>query len=269
MSRILIPTDFSINARNAFEYGCSLLGTDHEYFLFNAYEEPRSTASSMVSLRDILAEASLDSLHEELQYIKTQHPGINISTVSEYGDPVHAVVRYATRIDADLIVMGTAGVTGLQKIFLGSVATAVIEDANCPVIVVPKGYQYETPKNILFTADLKNSDDDRLPEVLTDLIEKNGSEITVLTVNRPGEEIDVEGAEKGYALHMAMNDYAHKFEVISSDDIEVTIRDFARDNEMQMIVTTPRRSSWFQRLLKPSVSKDLAEHLEVPLFAIH
>lgn len=269
MSTVLIPTDFSNDARNAFRYGIAVLGIQHEYILFNAYEEPKTTATSMVSLKDILVEASEDSLREEKKHFETEFPGIQIETVSEYGDSIYAVTNFARKNEVDLIVMGTAGVTGLQKIFLGSTAAAVIEKATCPVIVVPRGYHFESLKHVLFTADLLNSDEEQLPAVLSDLVRENQSEITILIVNREGDEIGVDRAEKGYALHTAMNGFSHKFEVITNDDIEEAIRTYAHDNEMNLLVTTPRRSNWLQRLLKPSISKELAEHLEIPMLAIH
>ncbi len=269
MSTILIPTDFSNNARNAFEYGLSLLGEEHEYILFNAYEEPKSTATSMVSLKDILVEASEDSLKDEKAFFVERHPSLNISMVSEYGDPTFAVTNFAKKNEVDMIVMGTAGVTGLQKIFLGSVASAVIEKAVCPVVVVPRGYQFEPLENVLFTADLLNAEDETLPKALVDIVTRNNSEVTVLTVNKPNQVIDAEKAEKGFSLHMAMHGFPHKFDVIESDDVHRAIETYANENDMQLLVTTPRKSSWFQRLLKPSVTKELAEHLQIPMFAIH
>ena len=269
MSIVLIPTDFSNDARNAFRYGLAVLGPQHEYILLNAYEEPKTTATSMVSLKDILVEASEDSVREEKKYFEEHYPGIEISTVSEYGDPIYTVTNFARKNEVDLIVMGTAGVTGLQKIFLGSTAAAVIEKATCPVIVVPRGYHLESLKHVLFTADLLNSDEEQLPAVLSDMVRSNQSEITILTVNREGKESGVDKSEKGFALHTAMKGFSHKFEVITNDDIEEAIRSYAHDNNTHLLVTTPRCSTLLQRFLKPSISEELAEHLEIPMLAIH
>ena len=165
--------------------------------------------------------------------------------------------------------MGTAGVTGLQKIFLGSVAAAVITKAPCPVIVVPKGYEYASLDKVLFTADLSNAKQEQLPEVFSNLMAENSSNITILTVNGLEEEINQERAEKGFDLHVAMNGFDHKFDVVTSEDVEEAIRTYAHDNDMKMLVTTPHESTWFSRLFNPSVSKELAEHLEIPMMALH
>jgi nucleotide-binding universal stress UspA family protein len=51
------------------------------------------------------------------------------------GDPTEAIVRLAKTECADFIVMGTHGRTGLSRIFLGSVAEAVVRRAPCPVLI--------------------------------------------------------------------------------------------------------------------------------------
>jgi nucleotide-binding universal stress UspA family protein len=53
------------------------------------------------------------------------------------GIPGDEIVDYATKIGADLIVMGTHGRGGLRRVLLGSVAEKVLRAACCPVLVVP------------------------------------------------------------------------------------------------------------------------------------
>ena len=50
-----------------------------------------------------------------------------------------AIVDEATKIDADLIVIGTHGLSGLKHMLLGSVAERVVQKAPCPVLTVKGG----------------------------------------------------------------------------------------------------------------------------------
>jgi nucleotide-binding universal stress UspA family protein len=52
------------------------------------------------------------------------------------GHPADAIVRVAEKRNADLIVMGTHGRTGMQHVLLGSVAEKVVRLASCPVLTV-------------------------------------------------------------------------------------------------------------------------------------
>ena len=55
------------------------------------------------------------------------------------GDPVEVILDQAKRLRADLIVLGTHGRRGLQRLVLGSVAESVVRRAGCPVLVVKAG----------------------------------------------------------------------------------------------------------------------------------
>lgn len=56
-----------------------------------------------------------------------------------HGDPADSIPAHATRTKARLIVMGTQGRRGVERLLLGSVAEAVIRAAHCPVLVVRSG----------------------------------------------------------------------------------------------------------------------------------
>jgi nucleotide-binding universal stress UspA family protein len=57
------------------------------------------------------------------------------------GDPWREIIQMASSLRADLVVVGTAGKTGLARMALGSVAESVVRHAGCPVLVVrPKDY---------------------------------------------------------------------------------------------------------------------------------
>ncbi|MEX2597465.1 MAG: universal stress protein [Salibacteraceae bacterium] len=269
MLTILVPTDFSESARNAFRYALSLFGSEHHYILFNAYVEPSSNVTSMVSLRDILHESSVDGLNEERAEMLAAHPDLKITTETQYGNPAANIIRYTQINDADVVVMGTEGASGLKKFMLGSVASEVLHKAHAPVIVTPLNYKFVPPKNLLYTADLLDEEDVRLSDAFKELLDRYSSKITILTVNKPGKEIDENMAEKGFGLHMILENYQHDFDTVVSKDIESAIIDYAHDNDIHMLITTPRQHSWINQLFKPSVSKELAEHLDIPMMAMH
>jgi nucleotide-binding universal stress UspA family protein len=52
------------------------------------------------------------------------------------GDPVEEILRLAKIYKADLIVLGSRGLTGMKKIVLGSVSSQIVEEAPCSVLVV-------------------------------------------------------------------------------------------------------------------------------------
>jgi hypothetical protein len=77
----------------------------------------------------------------QLEQIRPTNTDIPVRHVLLSGDPAEEIVRYGRDTGMDLIVMGTHGRTGLERLLLGSVAEKVLRDAACSVLVVklPKG----------------------------------------------------------------------------------------------------------------------------------
>ncbi|KVH40444.1 universal stress protein UspA [Burkholderia cepacia] len=72
-----------------------------------------------------------------------------ISNVEPAGEDIpRRIVRLADETGADLIVMGTHGRRGFQRLFLGSVAERVLRLATCPVLMIPASCAPEKPAGI-------------------------------------------------------------------------------------------------------------------------
>ncbi len=267
---ILIPTDFSDTARNAISFAIAAFGKDNRFILMNAYEEPSSTTSSMISLRDILHESSVDSLKDEEQYIRVElhNPDLNLTTKSIYGDAISSINSCLQQDDIDLVVMGTTGATGLKEVTIGSVASGVINNVKCPILAVPGDFKFTSLGKVLFASDLRTLTNNELPTFFLEWLKEHESKVTLLTVDKSGKMEDEEAGEQSDALNAQLEGIEHHFETIQANDIDDAILGYAAVSGTQMIVTVPRKSSWFNRLLKPSVSKKLAHHLEVPMLAL-
>jgi nucleotide-binding universal stress UspA family protein len=271
MKTVLIPTDFSNAARNALKYAVSLFGEDNRFILLNTYNEPTTGTASMISLRDILQEASEDSLKEELTHIKEEMglSHINLDSRSVYGIAYEEIAHISKQESVDVVVMGTTGASGMKEVFIGSVASAVLQKSVCPIITVPSNYTYSKLTNILFATDLKNSALQSLPNAFDWVVKKDNAKVTVLTVQSYAAQSEGVKPTISKALNDLLNTYDHQFKYVGNDNIEDGISEFAHQNEMDMIITIPRKESWFTRLFHPSVSKKLAQHLDMPLLALH
>jgi nucleotide-binding universal stress UspA family protein len=87
--------------------------------------------------------ASTASVHEHQEALSRntaaalQKAGLVAEGVAEDGNPAHRLVEAAVNWDADLVVMGTHGHSGLGPV-IGSVARAVLYHAPCSILVVPE-----------------------------------------------------------------------------------------------------------------------------------
>ena len=82
------------------------------------------------------SESYLNHLRKELRCIRPSDPETHVEYLMTEGDPAAAILKAAREIPGELIVMGTHGRTGLNRLLMGSVAEEVIRKAPCLVLTV-------------------------------------------------------------------------------------------------------------------------------------
>jgi nucleotide-binding universal stress UspA family protein len=138
--RILVPTDFSPPSERALELAIEFARRfGAELTLFHAHELPAYVFPDgvMPVSPEILLELER-SMNAELDRLaaRVRAAGVPVSTKTGVGAHDVEIVRYASEMNADLIIMGTHGRTGLRHVLLGSVAEKVVRRAPCPVLTV-------------------------------------------------------------------------------------------------------------------------------------
>ena len=103
--------------------------------------------SAMGASTPLLLPHQLEELHEELRLFAERRPaaGVNMNLVIREGAVVPMILDEARAIRADLIVIGTHGRTGLDRLLLGSVTEKVLRKAECAVMTVPPDDRTATP----------------------------------------------------------------------------------------------------------------------------
>jgi len=142
VSTILVPTDFSEDAREATRVSAEFAELfDAKVVLLHAYHVEIPLASPMAGGYG-LPEGFYESLRAqatsevEAAARALAESGVKVTGVA-VSEPVSmAIVAAATNLPADLIVMGTRGLTGLKHVALGSIAERVVRAAPCPVLTV-------------------------------------------------------------------------------------------------------------------------------------
>ena len=66
-----------------------------------------------------------------------RHRGIDVVALLIQGGTVETILEEAKKLEADLIVVGSHGRSGLSKIWLGSVSEEILRQTHCPVLIVP------------------------------------------------------------------------------------------------------------------------------------
>jgi len=142
--RILCPIDFSEFSRHALDHAVAIARRyDATVTVLNVCALVPATASAPgtpILPVSVPTPDDLDALLERMKRFVETEVGLAVPMRFEIGEGNAAseILDRATAIPSDLIVMGTHGRSGFERLVLGSVTEKVIHKAACPVLTVPR-----------------------------------------------------------------------------------------------------------------------------------
>jgi nucleotide-binding universal stress UspA family protein len=145
---ILFPTDFSECSRQAFELARMLVQEQGARLVVLHVQHG---LGPLVVYSDVFARLQPADYHEWLWKVLRRFQVPDAREPVEYrlveGDPAREILAAAAEIDCDMIVMGTHGRSGLERLLLGSVSEQVLRKARCPVVMVKLPRHAKTSTN--------------------------------------------------------------------------------------------------------------------------
>jgi nucleotide-binding universal stress UspA family protein len=268
--KIVVPTDFSENARHALKYADALAGTlQAEIVLLHVYTPavPRTNPAYPLIQEEITRH--INELHKRLSDWCSDiwDPAKTHSKMVVTGDTVQEIVRAAEQLKADLIVMGTKGASGLQKILFGSNTASVIGKAPCPVLAVPEKAAIAPFKRIVFATDY-HEEDMTILKSLARLIEVLQAELMIVHVSktkRKSERDLIKQFSKAVAQETGMKQPFYY--VMPHTDVKKGLNQFLDSSGADLLVMSTRDRGIIEQLLSRSLTKQMAYHLRLPLLA--
>jgi nucleotide-binding universal stress UspA family protein len=150
---ILHPTDFSDRSQYAFWLACALARDYHaRLVLLHVVDVPMVIYGDGGAVMPPNPEELRAGARDQLDALQVPHVDIRAERRLEEGDAVETILRVAHEIQADLIVMGNHGRTGLGRLLMGSVAERVVRQATCPVLTVRSPFPETAPESELAAA---------------------------------------------------------------------------------------------------------------------
>lgn len=172
---ILVPTDFTEVAHTAINHAVELAKTIH---------------SSVVILHVVKNEAEIaeisEKLEEEVKLAKSIEGDVEVTSLIKIGNIFDDIGDAADEVKAAMIVMGTHGASGWQRI-TGSNALKVITNSTVPFVVVQKQVMKESGyDSIVAPLDLHNETKQKL-EAVADMAKYFNSEVHIVTPKETDE----------------------------------------------------------------------------------
>lgn len=286
---VLCPVDFSDFSASAYEYALTLaeyykahLVTLHAIELSKyPYADYVGATGDFADLSRALCEGGKVKLREFVK--KHYREGVEPQLVVDQGNASDLILSFTQTHNIELIVMGTHGRRGFDRLVLGSTTDRVIRKASCPVLVVsnpahnvmttgPDGKHRLS--RIVYCTDL-SINSERVLRYAVSLAAQYGAELTILHVS-PGAQ-DLARAEAIMAERTEQLD-----KLISGKDGNLNLRKLvkfgkpyeeivrhAREAQTSLIIMTARGGDAVDRAVFGSTTYRVIQLGPCPVLAIH
>ncbi len=272
--QILFPTDFSPSANHAFPAALRLAAYfNAEVTTVHSYVQPYVSHGYLTqTIKEILESIHLEEfetfrdklplLHAIAEGMGLEHVGIR-HAISPGKDIVQSLVQSAKKENGDLIVMGTSGASGIQELFKGSIASEVLENAPCPVLVIPEtaelGPEIQKIAYALGNGPLEARAQSWIRQFAADL----GA--TLIWTNQPDVGIEAFTTFQHAQADISVN---QQFAYCASWEEETDLVHFLEAEDADILAIPVRQTGFFTELIRQNFGKHLAKSLAFPLLGI-
>jgi nucleotide-binding universal stress UspA family protein len=277
MKKILVPTDFSENAKSAFEYALKLadkikanVEVVHVY-----HPSAQPIEGFMVYSDNEIPEYLQARMHKFIEScfdksIEDILLGERISYRLEFGFATHKIVEFSKTGEYEMVVMGATGTTGILEKVFGKISYYVAQQAGCPVILIPAGVQFEPIKEIIYASEYESANEEILDE-LQKIAKFFDAKIHLVHVY---DEDEKQPEGEGYFLleksfHLKAPALKFTMDAVTSDSVAHGLEKFAEEKAMDlMVIVQPKRNFW-QRLIHKSRTNEIVMNPQLPIMVMH
>jgi nucleotide-binding universal stress UspA family protein len=298
LKTIVVPVDFSQESFRVLDYAI-LVAEEFGAEVHPVHVRPQVEATAIERAGGVMSNyhESISFLQDRLTDIEHKHrlkfPPDHCHLRS--GRPFAEICKLAREIDADLIILGSRGYSGLKRVLLGSTAERVIRFAPIPVLV-PRGQRYEAVigltrrthfkvRNILVPVDFSDCSAAGVNYAVF-LAEKFKAELQLLYSMQNDVGFLAQNRTSGAlaALHEAdrvtaqsqMKEFKQRYipgtmrcetEIVAGDSVEQICRQSGRPEVDLLVISTHGRSG-FQHALLGSVAEQVARYAKCPVLTV-
>ena len=279
MKRILIPTDFSDNAWNAICYALKLYAEEEcEFFLLNTYTPAIPSTrfiapmSNGIRIEDAVRITSENGLQKTLERIQDQFPNPKhiFKTISSFNLLVEENKEVVDEFNINLVVTGTKGASGMDEVFMGSNTVRIIKCVKkCPVLAIPKNFDYSTPSEIAFATDFKRFYSASELNPLIELAKTFDATIRIVYVQYEIKALDELQQFNLNMLRKYLKDVEHYVHTVSElNSVSKTLEVFSEELDIHLLAMFNYHHSYMERVTREPIVKKTAFHTQIPLLII-
>jgi nucleotide-binding universal stress UspA family protein len=269
MKNILVPTDFSDDARNASHFAARLAEKmQASITLLHAYMLPTPVsevpyvmlnAEEMQRENEELAQAEADKLQSMFK--------VQANIVVRLGFPSEEIESLIEDGNVDLVVMGMKGKGTIEKI-VGSTTTSTLKKIRKPLLIVPQNAKYNDLKQVTYATDLSYDLSLNTYRPLIDLLRSYGSSVNILHVQKKNEEIKGQEESGKTQFEPVFGDFPHQYHSITDTDVKHGIRSYLSSHPTDLLVMVTHEHNFWERIFGKSHTKEMVYDTHIPLLVL-
>jgi nucleotide-binding universal stress UspA family protein len=163
--------------------------------------------------------------------------------------------------------MGTKGATGSKEIFFGSNTVKLLKTKLCPILVVPKEFDFVVPKKIAFSTDFKRFYGEELLPI-KHLAKLFNSNIRIVNITENKNLTKTQDYNLAM-LKVYLENYSHSFHWITGDAKKTQgINVFIKELNIDILTMINYKHSLIERILREPIVNKISFQPTVPFFVI-
>jgi len=271
MKSILVPCDFSAEAREAYAFALQLAAkTQGLVHVLKAVDLPVMYESALGAAPYYFDPTLIKELKEDAvaQYekLKSQFPTTARTEFFVQEGPVTPTIRQFISDHAiDLVVMGTRGASGLEEYLIGSNTEKIVRYSPVPVFAIRKSVPVETIKHIVFPTTLETD-----PELMNQVRSVQTffqATIHLLMINTP-HNLERRGDEQKRLEDFAQKNQLTHFSVNTRDEFREPsgILNFAHEIKADLIAMGTHGRRGLAHVFSGSITEQVVNRVNCPIW---
>jgi len=273
--KILVPTDFGQYAGYATEVAKNVaLKSGGEIHFYHSADIPDDW-EDLPATKRYLDEANRQIamvVGKKLDSLKAECEKLNIKSEIHYtgGKFLNNIDEIVLKIDFDIIIMGSHGVSAKEEWFLGSNTQKVVRKYHIPTLVVKRPPASNEFKEVVYASEMLTRDEDGFRKYLKFLAPFNPKIVHLLMINTGSffKQPSILVKESFKRFKSIAADYNCQPHFYSDYSIEAGIRHFTEEYNIDLIGISNLYSNSFKRIFQGSVVEMVVNHSEAPVYVI-
>lgn len=271
MKNILVPIDFSEQAKYAAKVATDIAKlTNSKIFLLHMLElptgivDPTSLGSSNNTPTTLLF---LKRAHEKFEDFKKLpfFKGVEIEDSVLFHKAYDGIINESEKQEADLIVMGSKGISGLEEMLIGSNTEKVVRNSDVPVLVIKSDVDNFKIENIVFASNFDQKNKVAFQKIL-DFAALFNARLHLLKINTIHNfETTKESSDaiRNFINEFDLGDYT--LNIYNDVSVEAGILNFSNVIDVDVILLNTSGRRGLAHLFTGSLGEDLSNHAKLPV----